>query len=91
MYFIEIPNHTYVSVYICFLDAVRLIIPFFHVISGADYREQPRLLFLFLISVIKCEDLCNYFVRINPALTEGLLVRESDRSSSWEQMFAKCF
>ena len=68
-----------------------LIIPFFHVISGADYREQPRLLFLFLISVIKCEDLCNYFVRINPALTEGLLVRESDRSSSWEQMFAKCF
>ena len=27
VYFIEIPNHTYVSVYTCFLDAVRLIIP----------------------------------------------------------------
>ena len=26
VYFIEIPNHTYVSVYTCFLDAVRLIV-----------------------------------------------------------------
>ena len=35
-------------------------------------------MFLFIISVKMFEDLCNYPVMINNALTDGLLVKKSD-------------
>ena len=48
--------------------------------STVDFRERSLLMFLFIISVKVFEDLCNYPVMINPALTDGLLVKKSDRS-----------